>query len=87
MSDLVQEHGWTAVPRSLEKLVSDRKNKTAPKPVSLEDMPLPDTPLVQEVLQYAKENLPRETFNHSMRVYYYGSQRMTQAVEASRSDP
>ncbi|KAK3725156.1 hypothetical protein LTR37_000667 [Vermiconidia calcicola] len=78
MSDLVQEHGWTAVPRSLEKLVSDRKNKTAPKPVSLEDMPLPDTPLVQEVLQYAKENLPRETFNHSMRVYYYGQAIATQ---------
>ena len=73
MSKIVQEHGWTAVPRSLEKLVASRKNPQPSKPITVESIALPDSPLVQQVLKYAEENLPIETFNHSMRVYYYGN--------------
>lgn len=71
MSDSTEQHGWTAVPRSLEKLIGSRKD-ARPTPLSVEDIPLPDSALVQEVTKYAKEHLPSETFNHSMRVYYYG---------------
>ncbi|KAK8196712.1 hypothetical protein M8818_006879 [Zalaria obscura] len=73
MSKTEEEYGWTAVPRSLAKLVASRENKQSPKPIKIEEIPLPDSPLVQSVLQYAKENLPRETFHHSMRIFYYGT--------------
>lgn len=72
MSKTTQEHGWSAVPRSMEKLVASRKDPKPSKPVDVKDIPLPDSPLVEAVMKYAKENLPSETFNHSMRVYYYG---------------
>lgn len=72
MSKTIEEHGWTAVPRSLEKLVQSRKDPKPSKPMKVADIPLPDTHLVQSVMKYAKEHLPAETFNHSMRVYYYG---------------
>ena len=73
MSKTVQEHGWTAVPRSLEKLVASRRNPQLSKPMTIESIALPDSPLVKQVLKYAEENLPSQTFNHSMRVYYYGN--------------
>ena len=72
MSKTVSENGWTAVPRSLDKLVASRKDPKPSKPVKIEDIPVPNSPLVQQVMGYAKENLPPETLNHSMRVFYYG---------------
>lgn len=72
MADAVHEHGWTAVPRSLDKLVNSRKDPKPPTPISIDDMPLPNSELVQQVMKYAKDNLPAETFNHSMRVFYFG---------------
>lgn len=72
MSKVIEEHGWSAVPRSIEKVVSSRKSPKPPKPVTPDDFPLPHTPLTQTVTMYAKEHLPKETFQHSMRVYYYG---------------
>lgn len=72
MSKTVEEYGWTAVPRSLDKLVNSRKDPKPSKPMSVDDIPLPDSPLVKTVLKYAQENLPRQTFNHSMRVFFYG---------------
>lgn len=71
-ANATEEHGWTAVSRSLGQLVASRKTKTESKTVSLEDIPIPDTSLVQRVAKYAKDNLSSQTFNHSMRVYYYG---------------
>ena len=74
MSKTTEEHGWTAVPRSLEKLVANTNDARPAKPMKVDDIPLPDSLLVQQVMKYAKESLPSETFNHSMRVYYYGKQ-------------
>lgn len=72
MSKTEQEHGWTAVPRSMEKLLASRRDPKPSQPVNVEDVPIPVGPLVEQITKYAKENLPEETFNHSMRVYYYG---------------
>ena len=73
MPDETKEHGWTAVPRSLSQLVADRADPQPSKPVTIGEIPFPETtPLVQQVVQYAKDNLPTETYNHSMRVYYFG---------------
>lgn len=68
----VTKYGWTAVPRNVEKLLKGRKNIKDPDPVLVKDIKLPDSQLAKTIQQYAKEKLPEETFNHSMRVYYYG---------------
>ncbi|KAK4902171.1 hypothetical protein LTR27_001073 [Elasticomyces elasticus] len=72
MANSVHEHGWTAVPRSLDTLVASRKDPKPSKPVNIEDITTPDSPLVQAVMKYAQARLPSEAFNHSMRVFYYG---------------
>ena len=65
-------HGWTAVPRSLEKLVASRKDKKPSQPIRIEDISTPNSQIVQDVMKYAQARLPAEAFNHSMRVYYFG---------------
>lgn len=72
MSKTVEEHGWTPVPRSLDKVLESRSDPKQPAAIELEEIPLPESPLVRTITKYARENLPKETFNHSMRVYYYG---------------
>ena len=72
MTDSIATHGWTAQPRDVSILLSGKKNIKSPEPVKVEDIPLPDSQLAMEVMKYAKKELREETFNHSMRVYYYG---------------
>jgi cyanamide hydratase len=73
MLDQTWEHGWTAVPHSLTKIIADRPTKTTSKPVSVEEIHIPDTPLVKTIQAYAKESLTKQTYNHCMRVYCYGA--------------
>jgi cyanamide hydratase len=74
MSKTIEDNGWTAVPRSLEELLANRKNpKSEPTPLRVEDMPLPSSPVVDVVMKHAKHHLPKQVFSHSMRVYYYGT--------------
>lgn len=73
MSKHVEDYGWHAVPRSLDTLVANRPTKRPSKPVVVENVPLPESPLAKQVTAYAKEHLPHKTFNHSMRVFYYGT--------------
>jgi len=75
MSDTIEQFGFTAVPRSLDKLIATQSTKATSKSVSVDDIDLPNTPLATSIHAYAKENLPRKTYNHSMRVYYYGKLR------------
>ncbi|KAI7553117.1 cyanamide hydratase [Hortaea werneckii] len=72
MATPIEKHGWTAVPRSLEKLLAERQEKREPRPVKVEDLPLPDGSLVGKVMDYARTHLPAQTFNHSLRVFFYG---------------
>ncbi|KAF2829174.1 cyanamide hydratase [Ophiobolus disseminans] len=65
-------NGWTAVPRSFKKSLADvNKNKQAE--LSVSDANPPSTDIAQKVQDFAKQQLPEKTFNHSMRVWYYGS--------------
>ena len=64
-------HGWTAVPRDPSVLLKD-SSASEPKLWTVDEIALPDSPLAKEVLAYAKRELNEQTFNHSMRVYYYG---------------
>ena len=64
-------NGWTAVPRSFTKSLADvDKNKQAE--LSVSDASPPSTDIAKNVQEYAKQQLPEKTFNHSMRVWYYG---------------
>jgi hypothetical protein len=65
-------HGWTAVPRSQSKIIADLED---PKPANIvvEDIQVPDSDVARKTYEYAKKELPEKTFNHSMRVYYYGT--------------
>ncbi|KAL1407811.1 hypothetical protein Q8F55_007246 [Vanrija albida] len=63
-----EAHGWPAAPRDLAVLV---KGTAKGKAFSASDFVVPDTPLAKAVEQYAKDNLPSQTFSHSHRVYLY----------------
>lgn len=70
----IEKYGWTAVPRKVSTLLAQSPTASSPaKPVLASTIELPRSPLVKTVHQYTKEKLAVETFNHSMRVYYYGS--------------
>jgi cyanamide hydratase len=65
-------HGWTAVPRSIDALLAGI-NKSNTKPFKVSDIVVPQSEAAQKTMAYAKEHLPEPTFNHSMRVFYYGT--------------
>ena len=76
MSDQVKTaeasaNGWSAVSRSFQKSLADvDKNKQAD--LSVDEAKPPNTELAKKTHAFAKEQLPEKTFNHSMRVWYYG---------------
>ncbi|KAI1818711.1 hypothetical protein GGS20DRAFT_526584 [Poronia punctata] len=68
----IAKHGWTAVPRDANVIF---KTKSITKPSSLKttDVHFPDDDrVVAEVQRYAKAHLTEQTYNHSMRVFYWG---------------
>ena len=75
MADPDPTYGWTAVPRDTNSLLKGKKNVVDPRPVKVNDVQLPDTERAKKVMAYARTELSEETFNHSMRVYYYGVMR------------
>ncbi|KAI4247155.1 MAG: hypothetical protein LQ352_006206 [Teloschistes flavicans] len=78
MSNEIKLYGWEAKPRDPSVVLSGKKNIRDPEPQTIASTKLPDTPLAKSVLEYAKKELSTETFNHSMRVYYYGTAIHTQ---------
>lgn len=73
MAEPTSTHGWTAVPRDTSALFNGKKNVKDPELVTVDSILLPETPLAKNVLEYAQKELREETFNHSMRVFYYGT--------------
>ena len=73
MADPILIHGWTALPLDSSVLLHGRENLKVPQPVMVDDVRLPDTDLAKKVLEYARKELKEETYNHSMRVFYYGA--------------
>jgi cyanamide hydratase len=65
-------HGWTAVPRSSSAFLADCSPKDT-KPVKAEDIKLPTSEVAQKTLAYEQKHLSEPTFNHSLRVYHYGT--------------
>ena len=72
MTDLVKEHGWTSQPRDPAEALRIARGVKDPAPQAVASTSFPATPLSIAVTTYAKKELSGPTFNHSMRVYYYG---------------
>jgi cyanamide hydratase len=74
MSDEIRSYGWTAVPRdrsnvpSAEEAAAPQTNAAAVDITGI----WPDNELTKKARDYAKRELPTETYNHSLRVYAYG---------------
>lgn len=66
-------NGWTSMPANAGTIFSDQSFIDKSEYIDLNDIQFPfDDPTVTKTLKYAKETLHLETFNHSMRVYFYG---------------
>ncbi|RDW62476.1 hypothetical protein BP6252_11909 [Coleophoma cylindrospora] len=78
--EAIKLYGWQALPvePKLKKWLGDKKFVKEPVPQLCADVTLPDTPVVKACLEYAQAELPPHTFNHSMRVFYYGMAMRTQ---------
>ncbi|KAJ5219483.1 cyanamide hydratase [Penicillium cinerascens] len=69
----VATNGWTSTPANAGAIFADQPFINKPDELSLNDIKFPfDDPVVSKTLKYAKEVLHPETFNHSMRVFFYG---------------
>ncbi|KAL7657913.1 hypothetical protein ACMYSQ_004054 [Aspergillus niger] len=72
--DKIPLNGWTSTPANAGLIFPDKPFIHPPTPISITDIPFPSTdPLVAKTLEYVQSLLPRETINHSIRVYYYGT--------------
>jgi cyanamide hydratase len=70
----VSRNGWTAVPVDAKVLLQGKPYLHNPERLLVDDIKFPfDDPVVAKVYAYAKERLMKQTFNHSMRVYYFGA--------------
>jgi cyanamide hydratase len=76
LPDCIREYGYTAVPASAKKLLSESYPKPPSPPpafaTSSSDIAIPNTALAKRIHIYAKSHLPEPTYNHSLRVYHYG---------------
>jgi cyanamide hydratase len=73
-SDEVARNGWTSVPVDLAALLGGKSYIHEPTPLLVDDIKFPDDdPVVAKVQKYARERLPPKVFNHSMRVFYFGT--------------
>lgn len=72
--EAIKLYGWGCVPvePKLKKWLGDKKFVNKPIPQLCSQVQVPETDLVKASLEYAKAELPQHTFNHSMRVFYYG---------------
>ena len=69
----VQEYGFSSVPRSVSALLGGKSNNVSPTAISVTEYPLPSSTLATAVHDYARKALPKETYHHSMRVFFYGT--------------
>lgn len=67
----LEKFGWTAVPHAQSVLLKD-VSPWDPANYSIWEISTPESEIASRVMGYAKEKLPTEVYNHSMRVYYYG---------------
>lgn len=67
---MAAEYGFNPVPRSQTKILEGYHKESLYIPIG--DIEIPDSPVVRAVDKYVKAELSPETYNHSVRVYFYG---------------
>ncbi|KAL5611372.1 hypothetical protein FOBRF1_007489 [Fusarium oxysporum] len=68
------QNGWTAVPVDAGKIFQNGPYTNEPDYVDVNSIEFPSNdPIVSKTQQYAKVHLLRQTYHHSMRVYYWAS--------------
>ncbi|KAJ8102791.1 hypothetical protein POJ06DRAFT_55850 [Lipomyces tetrasporus] len=68
------DYGFFSVPRNFEELLNGKHYLHKPTPVDVaKAVKFPESAVVQAAREFAKAKLPPETFNHSHRVFYYGT--------------
>ncbi|CRG91911.1 hypothetical protein PISL3812_08965 [Talaromyces islandicus] len=71
--DEVGLNGWTSVPADAGVIFDHHSLINEPEYIPMDAIEFPfNHPVVSKTLDYVKQVLHPETFNHSMRVYYYG---------------
>lgn len=69
----VAKNGWNACPLNPAKILKGKPFLTQPGPLSVSDIEFPSNdPVVAKTQRYVQDRLPEQTYNHSMRVYYFG---------------
>jgi len=69
----IAEHGWTCVPLDADVIFGGAPYLIKPVHIHVKDIKFPeDDPVVVRAQRYAQDTLPIETYNHSIRVYYWG---------------
>ncbi|KAJ4076652.1 hypothetical protein NW760_015351 [Fusarium oxysporum] len=68
------QNGWTAVPADAGKIFQNGPYTNEPDYVDVNSIEFPSNdPIVSKTQQYAKVHLLKQTYHHSMRVYYWAS--------------
>ena len=67
---MASEFGFNPVLRSQAKILEGHQRESPYIPIG--DIEIPDTPIVRAIEKYVKAELSPETYNHSVRVYFYG---------------
>ncbi|KZT73509.1 cyanamide hydratase [Daedalea quercina L-15889] len=75
--DNVVFYGFTPVPRDPDVLFKDHPTASGLNPkqelFTADDFPFPDSSVVRAVKDFVKKELDEQTYNHSHRVYIYGT--------------
>lgn len=70
----VEEYGWTAVPRNRSTVPDAEHCEATTLPITVDFEKIwPQTEVVKKAEEWVKARLPEKTFNHSLRVYCYGT--------------
>lgn len=73
-NDEVTRNGWTAVPLNAAEIFVNGPYINKPSPILVADIEFPSQdPVVADIQRFAREHLPRQTYHHSMRVFYWGT--------------
>ncbi|KAK4173630.1 hypothetical protein QBC36DRAFT_245037 [Triangularia setosa] len=72
---LIALQGFTPLPVDANTIFQGKPYLHPPSPIAVSGIPFPSVtdPLVAKVQVYAKEKLPIQTYNHSMRVFYWST--------------
>lgn len=68
----IAQNGWTAVSVDAGQIFRNGPYINKPEAMLVSDIQWPSNDsIVTQVQEYAKSHLPRQTYHHSMRVFYF----------------